>query len=203
MHDLLRQFDVGLLLSVNGLNSPLWDVVMAALSSSWTWVPVLGAALWLLARRHGWRGLLLAILSAGCVYGITAVGVKTIKASCQRLRPFLHADLAPQLHLPADLPGSAFGFVSTHTAAAFALAVFCALLLQRRWSALVLPLWAGTVAYSRVYLGVHFPSDVIGGALWGTAVAFGGYACWRLYAGRLLAPAPLPPPAAALIPASR
>lgn len=201
MLDLLRQLDSQVLLSVNSFNSPAWDSIMSSLSEEWTWIPVIGAIFWLVHLRQGWRGLVLSVLCTGALYGVTAVGVKVIKHSAERLRPFLQGELAPLLHLPDHLPHSAYGFVSTHSAAAFAFAVFGALLLRRRWSTLSLLCWAGAVAYSRVYLGVHFPGDVIGGALWGSALAGIAYTLWRFIPSRLYVRPPLLPSVEAIVPA--
>jgi undecaprenyl-diphosphatase len=201
MLDLLRQLDRQMLLSVNSFNSPAWDPIMSALSEGWTWIHVIGTILWLVHLRFGWRGLVLSVLCTGALYGFTAIGVKIIKHSAERLRPFLQSELAPLLHLPDHLPHSAYGFVSTHAAAAFAFAVFGALLLHRRWSTLSLLFWACAVAYSRVYLGVHFPGDVIGGALWGSALAGIAYTLWRFIPSRLYVRASLLPSVETVVPA--
>ena len=66
-----------------------------------------------------------------------------------------------------------YGFSSTHTAYAFALATFAALAVRGRFLAVVIFAWAVVVGYSRVYMGLHFPGDVLGGAVWGALVAAG------------------------------
>jgi undecaprenyl-diphosphatase len=82
--------------------------------------------------------------------------------------------------LPSGECGGAFGFVSSHAANSFALAGFVWFLLRQYYSKIgwILFLWASGVAYSRVYLGVHYPGDILGGALLGLAVS---WLVWQLY----------------------
>jgi undecaprenyl-diphosphatase len=80
------------------------------------------------------------------------------------------------VHLVNDYCGGRFGFISNHACNHFAVAVFTALWIRKWWYWAGFLLWAGVVSYSRIYLGVHFPGDVLGGAVVGSLLAWGIYA---------------------------
>jgi undecaprenyl-diphosphatase len=84
-----------------------------------------------------------------------------------RLRPCHEPSLAGQVRLVANGCGGQFGFVSTHAANSFNLAILSALLIHRRWFTVSVFAWATLVSYSRIYVGVHYPGDVLGGAALG------------------------------------
>jgi undecaprenyl-diphosphatase len=108
------------------------------------------------------------------------LSVRAFKFVFERPRPCHDSDLQPLIHLPSGECGGAFGFVSSHAANSFALAGFVWFLLRQYYSKIgwILFLWASGVAYSRVYLGVHYPGDILGGALLGLAVS---WLVWQLY----------------------
>lgn len=174
--DLLAHFiawDRTAFLLLNGFHSPVGDVMMSLVSSAWVLVPVHLLLVFGLLRRPDWRARagLVALLLA-CVL-IDLGGAHLIKEFVQRPRPSHEADLASAIHLVDGRRGGAFSFVSTHATYAFTLAAFAATYLRRRRLTVLLFLWAALVGYSRIYLGLHFPGDVLGGAVWGAAVVLG------------------------------
>jgi undecaprenyl-diphosphatase len=101
--------------------------------------------------------------------------VHLFKETFQRLRPCQQDDIAGLVHLVNDYCGGMYGFVSSHASNSFGIAVFTGLFLARRYYWIIILAWAALVGYSRVYLGVHFPGDIIGGALLGSLLAYGLY----------------------------
>ena len=168
---LLDSWDTSAFLLLNGLHSPFWDSLMRQVSSPWVLVPVHLLLLAALFRSSGWRrsaallGLLLLVIA------IDLVGAREIKDAVQRVRPCNVADLASSIHFVGGRRSGAYSFVSTHTAYAFALAAFALFSLRQRRLALVLTLWAAAVGYSRLYVGLHYPGDILGGAVWGVSAA--------------------------------
>jgi undecaprenyl-diphosphatase len=166
----LLQSDEALCLALNGCNAPWADKVMWVVSSKWLWIPLYGWLVWLLVQMFGrqvWRTLLLALL----LVVITDQGAGLMKNTVKRPRPSHDAVLGDQVHVVKGYRGGPYGFFSSHAANTFGVALFAGLLLRRRHKLLLpaLLVWASLVAYSRVYLGVHYPGDILAGALWGAA----------------------------------
>tara|TARA_R110001592_G_scaffold246255_1_gene507945 strand:- start:4748 stop:5164 length:417 start_codon:yes stop_codon:yes gene_type:complete len=101
------------------------------------------------------------------------ISVYFFKEVFMRLRPCHNPEIANLVHIVNDHCGGQFGFVSSHATNTFALAVFVGLLLKKQisWLLPILVFWAAVVSYSRVYLGVHYPGDIVGGALLGAIIA--------------------------------
>ncbi|HSB73288.1 MAG TPA: phosphatase PAP2 family protein [Candidatus Methylomirabilis sp.] len=148
----------------------LFDILMPILSTKEYLIAPLLVALLCLALRGGRRGWLLLLLGVAAVL-LSDQGANLIKAAFHRTRP---CHVLPDVHLLAGCTRS-FSLPSNHASNMFAVAAVGWLTFRRwRWA---LPVLAAAVAYSRVYLGVHYPSDVVAGALWGALV---GWTCTRV-----------------------
>ena len=93
--------------------------------------------------------------------------VHLFKNVFQRLRPCHEPSLQGLVHLVNNKCGGQFGFISSHATNAFGVALLVSCWIRKQWFTLIMILWALLIAYSRVYLGVHYPGDVLAGALWG------------------------------------
>lgn len=168
----LNQLDTDLFLWLNQLHAQWLDPVMWFLSLTKVWVPLyLMLAGWIVYRyrKMSWVILLAVGIS---IFLSDRISSGVIKPAVCRLRPSHEPALQDRVHIVNNYRGGKYGFVSSHAANTFALALFLSLLIRRRlWSVLFF-LWAFLVSYSRIYLGVHYPGDIIGGAIVGMGCAY-------------------------------
>ncbi|MEJ5317074.1 MAG: phosphatase PAP2 family protein [Tenuifilum sp.] len=175
MIDYLVKLDTDLFIFLNGLHSPFWDSVMLFASGKLTWLPFYLLLIYFIARKHKWKTLWWLLAIAVVVLVADQLSVHLFKNVFQRLRPCHNPDLSGVIHLVGRCGGK-FGFVSSHAANTFGVAVFLSMLYRNLWAGVGLLIWAGFVSYSRIYLGVHYPADVIVGAILGSVV---GFALWK------------------------
>lgn len=173
----LEQWDKDLFLLLNGEQSKLVDFIMVWASDKLVWVPLYLILLYWLFKHHkayGWMALCLGLLIF--ISDQTASGL--LKPWVQRLRPCHDPEMSLLTYTPSGCGGK-YGFVSSHAANMFAIATFCWLNLKGfvKYIGWLFP-WAALIAYSRIYLGVHYPGDVIVGALIGILSAL---ICFSLF----------------------
>lgn len=174
---MLEQLDQQLFLFLNSLNSPFWDQVMHAISGRIIWAPLYLAILIYLGIKYK-RKLLIILLFIVLAVTLSDQLSVLLKNTFQRLRPCLEPELDGLVHLFKGECGGKYSFVSSHATNAFDVALLSLLFIKRRWYTISIILWASVIGYSRIYLGVHYPGDVICGSILGSLI---GWSVYKLY----------------------
>lgn len=179
MLEQLIQWDVQLFQFLNSLHSPFCDQVMWVITEKETWYPLYGLILFFVFRKYRWTGFWIFIAMVLVVTLADQISVKVFKFGFERLRPSHNPALADTIHIVNNYHGGKFGFVSSHAANTFAFATITTRIFNRKWVVWALFIWAIVVSYSRIYLGVHYPGDIIGGAILGILIGYGVYVLYN------------------------
>ena len=182
---MLERFDQHLFLFINSHNSPFWDQVMNIISGKVTWIPLYIAILYILIIKYKRKFIVLVLMIIIAITLSDQISV-LVKNSFHRMRPCHSAALEGLVHLVKGICGGAYGFVSSHASNSFMVAVLSFSLIKRKWFTFGMIFWALLIGYSRVYLGVHYPGDVICGSFIGVLVGWGVYNLYRIIDRRLL-----------------
>ncbi|MEZ4803740.1 MAG: phosphatase PAP2 family protein [Gelidibacter sp.] len=179
MIDQILQYDTDLFIYLNSLGTTTWDPFWLAYTSKWNWIPFYALLLYLIFRQIGKKPMLITIVVIALMILVTDQVTNLFKHGFHRLRPCHLAELIDGMRLVRSGCGGKYGFFSGHASNTMAAAIFIGLTLKNRFKYLlyILIVWAFLMAYSRVYIGVHYPLDILCGMVFG---ALNGFVFYKL-----------------------
>ncbi len=185
MIEYLENIDRELLFAINANHSPFLDQIMWVISEEYFGIPFYVLFLFLAHKFYGWTGAGFFLIGAALTIGLTDLSAKHLfKEVFLRYRPSNNLEIGDQLHYVNNYRGGTYGFVSSHAANMFAITSLAFLVLLKDktnwwWLIFLFPI---IVSISRVYLGVHYPSDIFCGGLLGILI---GWIFYRILAKQL------------------
>lgn len=177
MLDYLNDIDTDALLVINGLHDIFQDALWWLVSAKWASLLLVLALAWVLLHQNRRHALLVLAMLVLAFVVADQVSSGLIKHLVERLRPTHDPSLGDVVHTVNGYRGGMYGFVSSHAANAFAAATLLSLIMRHRLATISLFIWAMLQCYSRIYLGVHYPGDILGGTLVGILA---GWLVWLL-----------------------
>ena len=176
----LIELDRQMLLAFNGSESLFLDGLVKTLTTAATWVPMYAALIFLVLKNNDTlqKSLLIVAGALLCVFLAGSLNDMIVKAMVGRWRPTHDEQIGLLVDVVNGYRGGRFGFFSSHASNTFSLAVFLALTVRSRMLTVALVLWSLANCWTRMYLGVHFPGDILCGLLWGGIV---GTTVWFLH----------------------
>lgn len=169
----IDKIDKELIVWLNGFHSPFWDNFMIAVTGKVIWIPLYIILALFIIYKHK-KNAWIPLIAIGIMVVLTdQIASGIMKPLTERLRPCHNAEVCELLYFPAGCGGT-YGFFSSHASNVFGLAAFFAFMYGKKHRYInLLWIWAAVVSYSRIYLAVHYPGDIVTGAICGIAVAWG------------------------------
>ncbi|HNW69134.1 MAG TPA: phosphatase PAP2 family protein [Bacteroidales bacterium] len=188
MIERLIDFDVQLFLFLNGLRNPFFDFVFWWATQPLVWIPVYIILLYLVIKVYRWQAIFVVLFTIISITLTDQISVHLFKDVFMRLRPCHNPNIQMQVHTMNGYCGGEYGFVSSHAANYFGLAVFLSVIFFRKIRFFIpfVLLWAALISYSRIYLGVHYPADVFCGAVLGCLIGASLGILFRLFSEKVL-----------------
>ncbi|MCD8741563.1 phosphatase PAP2 family protein [Mucilaginibacter roseus] len=175
MPEQLLQLDRHLFYFINhDLSNPFFDWLMPLLRNARFWIPLYIFIIGFCIYKYRKVGVIIVLMLAASAGVADFVSASVIKPVIHRVRP-CRDPVTAEKDIPRVRCGSGYSFPSTHASDHFAMAAFMSMVFSRRWRWIwwVSMLWAASICFAQVYVSVHFPIDVMGGALFGLVVGFG------------------------------
>lgn len=176
MIDFLITLDKKLLLIINSWNTPWLDSVMSTLTNGLSWLPFFLLIIGWIIYKFRWQSIVIFLLLGLVILLADRISAGFFKPFFARLRPSHDPEIKDLIHLVNDYRGGLYGFVSSHATNAFGIATFLWLVLRERISWIwVIYVWAFIFSYTRMYLGVHYPLDILAGGVLGGLIGLTVY----------------------------
>lgn len=168
----ITQFDLTLIPILGGPHSVFFDAMSQVLTNGWTWIALYLTLLFIVIKNNETMAQILLVVLSVAVCMLFADGLPDgiIKPMVMRLRPINDPAVRPLLHIVSGVSNSNYSFFSAHAANTFSICVFFSLLVRNLRMTIALVLWSLTNCWTRIYLGMHYPSDIFVGLLWGFIV---------------------------------
>lgn len=164
----------------NRMHNPFLDSFMSVFSGKWEWLLMYAALLYVMLRNFSWKVTLL------CMAGVALTIVFADQVCATLIRPYVERmrpsnpdnPISEMVHIVNNHRGGRYGFPSCHSSNTFGLAFYFFFVFRKRWLTIFMMSWALLTCYSRIYLGVHYPGDLLAGAVVGIV---GAYLAYRLF----------------------
>lgn len=171
--DKLLPFERNVFIAINGSDSIFWDNFMWTYTGILTWIPMVVFIFYVAFRNQMLNEFLLVLGSLALVILLSdQLSSSFFKPIFKRHRPTHHVDFMDIVDIVNDYRGGQYGFISGHATNSFGLAVFLSLLFKNKFVTGLIIFWAALNSYSRIYLGVHFISDIVAGLFFGSLIGF-------------------------------
>lgn len=174
MLETLLEYDKELFLFLNNLGSSTWDGFWLFITNKYNSIPIYLLLVMLSYKHFGLKKTLLAFIAVALMILCVDQLANFFKYGVQRLRPCYDVDINELMRLVKFSCGGRFGYFSAHAANSFSVAIFFTILMRSMYAriGIFLMVWAIFIAYSRIYIGVHFPLDVLSGVLIGSLMGW-------------------------------
>jgi undecaprenyl-diphosphatase len=167
----ITSIDQDLFFAINGTHSFFTDCVMWLYSGRLVWIPITLFLIGFIIYKKNWKEWLPVLVAFVILFLLSdKISSDIIKPYFARWRPTHDPAIMDQVRILYGYTGGRYGFVSSHATNAFGMAVFSSFLLKNKLYTIVIIIWALIMGYSRIYLGVHYVSDVLGGIIVGSAI---------------------------------
>ena len=189
MIETLKQWDTTLFLFLNSKHNAFFDVAMYWMTKGYLWIPVYLLLLYFIIKHYKYQTFYIILAYALLVTISDQTSVHLFKNFFHRFRPSHEPSLEGLVHIVNDYRGGDYGFVSSHATNFFGITTLTILFLRKKvkYLPILLIFWATLVCYTRIYLGVHYPGDILCGAIVGIVIAIGVYKLYTSLSAKYLA----------------